>query len=97
MRLINVVFLRTLSEIKLKRTDTTLDLSQKAKRAGKEKKKNFVKDGGAEGSLYLQEVVCAGASASRFASLLSFSSLIAYLHKRLIPEAFFLFPVSRML
>ncbi|KAL4897204.1 hypothetical protein BDV59DRAFT_170093 [Aspergillus ambiguus] len=40
MRLINVVFLRTLSEIKLKRTDTTLDLSQKAKRAGKEKKKN---------------------------------------------------------
>ena len=39
MRLINVVFLRTLSEIKLKRTDTTLDLSQKAKRAGEEKKK----------------------------------------------------------
>ena len=29
----------TLSEIKLKRTDTTLDLSQKAKRAGEEKKK----------------------------------------------------------
>jgi len=27
-----------LSEIKLKRTDTTLDLSQLAKRAGKEKK-----------------------------------------------------------
>ena len=40
IRLINVVFLRTLSEIKLKRTDTTLDLSQKAKRAGEEKKKN---------------------------------------------------------
>jgi hypothetical protein len=39
IRLINVVFLRTLSEIKLKRTDTTLDLSQKAKRAGEEKKK----------------------------------------------------------
>jgi hypothetical protein len=39
MRLINVVFLRTLSEIKLKRTDTTLDLSQKAKRAEKEKEK----------------------------------------------------------
>ncbi|KAL4783627.1 hypothetical protein BJX76DRAFT_246056 [Aspergillus varians] len=39
IRLIKVVFLRTLSEIKLKRTDTTLDLSQKAKRAGKEKKK----------------------------------------------------------
>jgi hypothetical protein len=30
MRLINVLFLRTISEIKLKRTDTTLDLSQKA-------------------------------------------------------------------
>ena len=41
MRLINVVFLRILSEIKLKRTDTTLDLSQKAKRAGKEKKKKI--------------------------------------------------------
>ena len=41
IRLINVVFLRTLSEIKLKRTDTTLDLSQKAKRAGKEKKKTI--------------------------------------------------------
>ena len=40
IRLINVVFHRTLSEIKLKRTDTTLDLSQKAKRAGEEKKKN---------------------------------------------------------
>ena len=40
IRLINVVFLGTLSEIKLKRTDTTLDLSQKAKRAGEEKKKN---------------------------------------------------------
>ena len=30
MRIINVLFLRTISEIKLKRTDTTLDLSQKA-------------------------------------------------------------------
>ena len=29
----------TLPEIKLKRTDTTLDLSQKAKRAEEEKKK----------------------------------------------------------
>ena len=47
IRLINVVFLRTLSEIKLKRTDTTLDLSQKAKRAGEEKKK-ILKDGGRE-------------------------------------------------
>lgn len=41
IRIINVVFLRTLSEIKLKRTDTTLDLSQKAKRAGEEKKKEI--------------------------------------------------------
>ena len=39
IRLINVVFLRTLSEIKLKRTDTTLDLSQKAKRAEEKKRK----------------------------------------------------------
>ena len=38
MRIINVVFRRKLSEIKLKRTDTTLDLSQLAKRAGEEKK-----------------------------------------------------------
>ena len=37
-RLINM-FRRTLPEIKLKRTDTTLDLSQMAKRAGEEKKK----------------------------------------------------------
>jgi hypothetical protein len=41
IRLINVVFLRTLSEIKLKRTDTTLDLSQKAKRAEEEKKERL--------------------------------------------------------
>ena len=42
MGIINVVFLRTLSEIKLKRTDTTLDLSQKAKRAkGKKKKRTW--------------------------------------------------------
>ena len=33
MRIINVEFHRTLSEIKLKRTDTTLDLSQKAKKS----------------------------------------------------------------
>ncbi|KAL6239229.1 hypothetical protein BDW75DRAFT_154096 [Aspergillus navahoensis] len=51
IRLINVVFLRTLSEIKLKRTDTTLDLSQKAKRAGKEKRKKFQK-GAATAGLY---------------------------------------------
>ena len=48
MRIINVVFLRTLSEIKLKRTDTTLDLSQKAKRAEerKEEKKLEKEEGG---------------------------------------------------
>jgi len=47
IRLINVVFLRTLSEIKLKRTDTTLDLSQKAKRAGEEKEKSLKRSRGA--------------------------------------------------
>jgi len=45
------VFLRTLSEIKLKRTDTTLDLSQKAKRAGEEKKKKVQKERGFGGYL----------------------------------------------
>lgn len=49
IRLINVVFLRTLSEIKLKRTDTTLDLSQKAKRAGEEKKKKIKERPGGSG------------------------------------------------
>jgi len=46
------VFLRTLSEIKLKRTDTTLDLSQKAKRAGEEKKKKKAKWRGGRGDIY---------------------------------------------
>ncbi|KAI2782003.1 hypothetical protein F4815DRAFT_464969, partial [Daldinia loculata] len=41
IRIITIESSRTLSEIKLKRTDTTLDLSQKAKRAEEEKKKNF--------------------------------------------------------
>ena len=37
----------TLSEIKLKRTDTTLDLSQKAKRAEEEKEKKIkIAEGG---------------------------------------------------
>ena len=36
--IIFVSFRRMISEIKLKRTDTTLDLSQLAKRAGKERK-----------------------------------------------------------
>ncbi|RWQ99436.1 hypothetical protein C8Q69DRAFT_25817 [Paecilomyces variotii] len=57
MRLINVVSLRTLSEIKLKRTDTTLDLSQKAKRAGKEKKKNFQRTAGSRSIYVLWRVV----------------------------------------
>ena len=38
IRLISDFFRRRISEIKLKRTDTTLDLSQKAKRA---KEENF--------------------------------------------------------
>ena len=55
IRLINVVFLRTLSEIKLKRTDTTLDLSQKAKRAAEQKK------GGRKAGLYRLWKVLKGA------------------------------------
>ncbi len=39
IRIITIGLLRDLSEIKLKRTDTTLDLSQKAKRAGEERRK----------------------------------------------------------
>jgi hypothetical protein len=61
IRLINVVFLRTLSEIKLKRTDTTLDLSQKAKRAGEEKKKKSKERAGAA-SFYTWPVGGNGAS-----------------------------------
>ncbi|KAJ5901989.1 hypothetical protein N7495_002517 [Penicillium taxi] len=38
IRIINVFSIGKLSEIKLKRTDTTLDLSQLAKRAKEEKK-----------------------------------------------------------
>jgi len=37
--IITILLRRVVSEIKLKRTDTTLDLSQKAKRAEEEKKK----------------------------------------------------------
>ena len=43
--IITILLRRVVSEIKLKRTDTTLDLSQKAKRA-KEKKKKRVGKGG---------------------------------------------------
>ncbi|KAI0848294.1 hypothetical protein F5Y00DRAFT_238793, partial [Daldinia vernicosa] len=42
IRIITIESSRTLSEIKLKRTDTTLDLSQKAKRAEEEKKKKKI-------------------------------------------------------
>lgn len=54
MRLINVVFLRILSEIKLKRTDTTLDLSLTAKRAGEEKEKKETKDGGGRDGVFIR-------------------------------------------
>lgn len=50
-----MVFRRTLSEIKLKRTDTTLDLSQKAKRAKEKKKKREWKERWAGDSLYMSE------------------------------------------
>ena len=43
IRIITIVLRRVLSEIKLKRTDTTLDLSQKAKRAKEKKKKRILK------------------------------------------------------
>ena len=45
IRIITILLRRAVSEIKLKRTDTTLDLSQKAKRAEKKKKKRGGKGG----------------------------------------------------
>jgi hypothetical protein len=42
IRLITMLVRRPVSEIKLKRTDTTLDLSQKAKRAKEEKKEKKI-------------------------------------------------------
>jgi len=45
--------LEGLSEIKLKRTDTTLDLSQKAKRAGKEKEEKKKESGQVQGEQYI--------------------------------------------
>jgi len=39
IRIITILLRRVVSEIKLKRTDTTLDLSQKAKRAKEERGK----------------------------------------------------------
>ena len=44
--IIKILLRRVVSEIKLKRTDTTLDLSQKAKRAKEKKKRNFQEMGG---------------------------------------------------
>jgi hypothetical protein len=46
IRIITIGLLRDLSEIKLKRTDTTLDLSQKAKRAKEKRKKEKRSFGG---------------------------------------------------
>jgi hypothetical protein len=43
IRIITILLHRVVSEIKLKRTDTTLDLSQKAKRAKEKKKKGRLK------------------------------------------------------
>ena len=43
--IITIGLLRDLSEIKLKRTDTTLDLSQKAKRAKEKRKKSKILGG----------------------------------------------------
>ncbi|MCV5062728.1 hypothetical protein OFM35_30065, partial [Escherichia coli] len=51
IRIITIVLRRALSEIKLKRTDTTLDLSQKAKRAKEKKKKKPGKNLGGGASL----------------------------------------------
>ena len=59
IRLIKIVLHRVLSEIKLKRTDTTLDLSQKAKRAGEEKEKRFKIRVGGRGFIGLGGLVCA--------------------------------------
>jgi len=50
--IITILLRRVVSEIKLKRTDTTLDLSQKAKRAKEEKKKRVPKILGARRRIY---------------------------------------------
>ena len=52
IRLITILLRRAVSEIKLKRTDTTLDLSQKAKRAEEKKKKKFQRRGGSGTLIY---------------------------------------------
>ena len=45
-------FRRRIPEIKLRRTDTTLDLSQKAKRAGEKREKGKEREGGKRGFKY---------------------------------------------
>jgi hypothetical protein len=52
-RLINVVFRRTLSEIKLKRTDTTLDLSQNGKESWRRKEEKRSKQSGGWAGIYI--------------------------------------------
>jgi len=54
--IITILLRRAVSEIKLKRTDTTLDLSQKAKRAKEKKKKTGQKLGSVSNNLYSSEV-----------------------------------------
>jgi hypothetical protein len=53
IRLITILLRRVISEIKLKRTDTTLDLSQKAKRAKEERRKENSKNGGEGGAIFI--------------------------------------------
>jgi len=53
IRIITILLRRVVSEIKLKRTDTTLDLSQKAKRAKEEKEGRNQRSWAAPSLLYL--------------------------------------------
>lgn len=62
IRIITIGLLRDLSEIKLKRTDTTLDLSQKAKRAKEEKKRKKLRFSAGRREIYSPaRAVCSGA------------------------------------
>ena len=63
--IINVVFLRTLSEIKLKRTDTTLDLSHNGKESWRRKEKGL-KVGRGTMLLYPSDGKQSGASIAEF-------------------------------
>ena len=67
IRLINVVFLRILSEIKLKRTDTTLDLSHNGKESWRRKEKNS-KELGTGGLFIPRRSLCQDAKVSEFHS-----------------------------